>query len=141
MRFVILRKADWETENGVPPSERLLADMLQYHEALVRAGVMLAGEGLQPTSRGIRIRFSGGRPHVVDGPFAHAKELIAGFTMIQVKSREEAIEWGKRWPASDGHGEVELELRQVFEPADFGYTSAPDLRQSKEHERARVTPR
>lgn len=124
MRFMILRKADKNTEAGKMPSEELIAAMGKYNEELVKAGVMLAGEGLKPTSAGARIKFKGGKPSVTDGPFAEAKELIAGFTIIQVKSKEEAIEWVKRWPSIDGDGEVQLELRQLFELEDFGPSEA-----------------
>ncbi len=138
MRFMIIRKADADTEAGKLPSEQLIADMLSYNEELVKAGVMLAGEGLQPTSKGARIKFSGGKPTVIDGPFAEAKELIAGFTLIEVRSREEAIEWVKRWPRSDGDGEVELELRQVFEADDFGDDFTPALREQEERLREKA---
>ena len=121
MRFMIIRKADKETEAGVLPSSELLAAMMKYNEELVKAGVMLQGEGLQASSKGARVKFSKGKPTVMDGPFAETRELIAGFSMIQVKSKEEAIEWVKRWPAIDGHGEVEIEIRQVFEVEDFGF--------------------
>lgn len=123
MRFMILRKADRETEEGALPSRELLADMTRFHEEMAEAGILRAGEGLQPSSKGARIKFSGGKPTVLDGPFAEAKELIAGFTMIEVGSREEALAWVRRWPALDGRGEVELELRQVYESSDF----PPDL--------------
>ncbi|SIO59334.1 Uncharacterized conserved protein [Singulisphaera sp. GP187] len=135
MRFMIIRKADKQTEAGVLPSEELLTAMVKYNEELVKAGVMLAGEGLQPSSKGARIKFSGGKPTVVDGPFAETKELIAGFTMIEVKSKEEALEWVKRWPALDGDGAVELELRQVFEASDFGAEFTPELREAEERMR------
>lgn len=138
MRFMIIRKADKDTEASVMPSEQLLADMLKYHEDLAAAGVLVAGDGLHPSAKGARIKFSGGRPTVIDGPFAEAKELIAGFTMIQVKSREEAIAWVRRWPALDGGGEVELELRQVFEAEDFGAEFTPELREAEEHMRAQL---
>jgi hypothetical protein len=138
VRFMIIRKADADTEAGKLPSEQLIADMLSYNEELVKAGVMLAGEGLQPTSKGARIKFSGGQPTVIDGPFAEAKELIAGFTLIEVRSREEAIEWVKRWPRSDGDGEVELELRQVFEADDFGDDFTPALREQEERLREKA---
>ena len=120
MRFMIIRKADPETEAGAMPGEELIEAMARYNQELVDAGVMLGGDGLQPSSKGARIRFSNGTPTVVDGPFTEAKELVAGFTMIEVASREEAIEWAKRWPTIDGHGNVELELRQVYELSDFG---------------------
>jgi hypothetical protein len=136
MRFMIIRKADAETEAGVMPSEQLIAAMMKYNEELVKAGAMLAGEGLQPSSKGARVKFSGGKPAVIDGPFTETKELIAGFTMIQAKSREEAIEWVKRWPAIDGHGEAEIEIRQVFEAEDFGAEFTPELREQEERLRA-----
>jgi len=132
MRFMIIRKADKDTEAGMLPSEQLLSEMMKYNEEMIRAGVMLDGEGLQPSSKGARIKFSGGKPTVIDGPFAETKELIAGYTMIQVRSREEALEWIKRWPASDANGEVELELRQVFEAEDFGEEFTPELRKQEE---------
>ena len=126
MRFMIIRRAGPETEAGGMPSEALLAAMANYNEQLVRAGVMLQGEGLQPSSKGARVKFSKGQPRVIDGPFAEAKELIAGFTMIEVRSREEAIEWVKRWPQLDGGGEVEIEIRQVFELSDFAAGDATE---------------
>lgn len=138
MRFLIIRKADQDTEAGVMPSEQLLADMLAYHEAMAKAGVLVAGEGLHPSAKGARIKFFGGKPTVTDGPFAATKELIAGFTMIQVRSKEEALEWVKRWPASDANGEVELELRQVFEAEDFGEEFTPELREQEARLRART---
>lgn len=124
MRFMILRKADHETEAGVMPSDALIEAMGKYNEELVRAGVMLAGEGLQPSAKGARVTFAAGRPSVTDGPFAEAKELIAGFTMIDVRSKAEAIEWVKRWPVLDGDGNVEIEIRQVYELSDFGDSEA-----------------
>lgn len=138
MRFMIIRKADADTEASVMPSEQLLTDMMKYNEEMVRAGVMLAGEGLHPSAKGLRVKFSGGKPTLIDGPFAETKELIAGFTMIQVKSREEAIEWVKRWPAIDGHGAAELELRQVYEAEDFGEEFTPELRRQEELLRAQA---
>jgi hypothetical protein len=142
MRFIILRKADNKTEAGVLPDEKLLTAMGKYNEELVKAGVMLTGEGLQPSSKGARVRFSAGKPTVIDGPFAEAKELIAGFSLLQVKSKEEAIEWVKRWPALDGDGEVELELRQVFDAADFAPSDpSGELRKKEEELRARVESR
>ena len=119
MRFMLIRRADKETEAGVPPSKELFAAMMKYNEEMVKAGVMLQGEGLQPSSKGARVKFSGGKPTVIDGPFTETKELIAGFTMIQVKSKEEAIEWVKRWPCRDAEGNVEVEIRQVFEAEDI----------------------
>ncbi len=132
MRFMIIRRADNDTEAGVLPDEQLLAAMMKYNEELVKAGIMLQGEGLQPSSKGARVKFSGGKPTVVDGPFAETKELIAGFSMFQVKSREEAIECVKRWPAIDGRGEFEIEVRQVFEAEDFGPEFTPELRKQEE---------
>lgn len=128
MRFMIIRKADTQTEaEPTPlPSEALLAAMGKYNEQLVRAGAMLDGAGLRPSRQGARVKFSGGKPTVIDGPFAEAKELIAGYTLIQAKSREEAIEWVKRWPPLDGDGEVELEIRQLYELEDFGPSEAID---------------
>ena len=119
MRFMIIRKADSETETGMMPSQELLADMGKYLEDMVKAGVFVGGDGLKPSSRGARIRFAGGKPRVIDGPFTETKELVAGYTLIEVGSREEAVEWVKRWPTSDGHGEVELELRELYEVEDF----------------------
>lgn len=136
MRFMIIRKADKSTEAGVMPSEALLAAMLKYNEELMKAGVLLQGEGLQPSSKGFRVRTSSGKPTVVDGPFTETKELIAGFTMIQVRSREEAIEWVKRWPAEDG--DAVLEVRQVFEADDFGTEFTPELREREERLRAQA---
>ena len=137
MRFMILLKADKNTEAGVMPSERLLADMGNYNEELARAGVLLAGEGLHPSAKGARVRFSGKKRTVIDGPFAETKELIAGFWMIQVKSREEAIEWVKRCP-NPMEGESEIEIRQVFEADDFGAEFTPELREQEERLRAQV---
>ena len=116
MRFMIVVKADKNSEAGIMPSKELLAEMGKYNEELTRAGVLLAGEGLHPTSKGARVKFSGAQRTVIDGPFAETKELIAGFWLWQVKSKEEAIEWLKRAPFED----TEVEIRQVFEPEDFG---------------------
>jgi hypothetical protein len=125
---MIIRRADESTEAGVMPTEAQLAAMLQYNEELGKAGILLAGEGLHPSANGARITFSNGEPTVVDGPFAETKELIAGFTIIQVRSREEALEWVKRWPEEN----VELELRQVFEEDDFGEEFTPELREREQ---------
>ena len=119
MRFMILVKADKTTEAGVLPDAKLLTEMGKYNEELVKAGVMLAGEGLQPSSKGARVRFSGDKRTVIDGPFTEAKELIAGYWLWQVKSKEEAIEWVKRCPNPTG-AESEIEIRRVFEEEDFG---------------------
>ena len=137
MRFMILLKADEQTEAGVLPSEKLLTEMGQYNEELVKAGVLLAGEGLQPSSKGARVKFSGDERTVVDGPFTETKELIAGYWLIQVKSKDEAIEWVKRCPNPLG-GEAEIEIRQVFEADDFGPALTPELREAEERLRAQV---
>ena len=137
MRFMILIKADRDSEAGVMPSEELLAAMGRYNEELVKAGVMLAGEGLHPSSKGARVRFSGEKRSVIDGPFAEAKELIAGFWIFQVASKEEAIEWVKRCPNPLG-GESEIEIRQVFEAEDFGPEFTPELRAQEGRLRAQV---
>jgi hypothetical protein len=126
MRFLIIRKADTSTEAGVAPTEELIAAMGRYNEEMVKAGVMLSGDGLQPSSKGARVKFSGGKPRVIDGPFTESKELVAGFSILQVDSKEEAIEWVKRWPQIDGGGEVEIEIRQLFELEDFGPGEAID---------------
>jgi hypothetical protein len=132
MRFMIIRKADAETEAGVMPSKALVDAMIKYNEEMVRAGVMLAGDGLKPSVKGARVKFSRGKPKVTDGPFAETKELVAGYSIIQVRSREEAIEWLKRWPVEDADGEVELELRQLYEAEDFGEEFTPDMRRHEE---------
>ena len=126
MRFMVLLKADKDTEAGVLPSQQLLADMTRYNEELVKAGVLLAGEGLQPSSKGARVKFSGSKRTVVDGPFAETKELIAGFWILQTRSKEEAIEWVKRCP-NPTNSDAEIEIRQIFEPADFGEAFTPEL--------------
>jgi hypothetical protein len=133
MRFMILVKANQDSEAGVLPSEEVLTEMGKYNEELAKAGILLAGEGLHPSSKGARVRFSGGRTTVIDGPFAETKELIAGFWLIQVRSREEAIEWVKRCPMDGG---TELEIRQVFEADDFGDALTPELREQEERLRA-----
>src|SRR5438876_860054 len=131
MRFMILVKADKTTEAGVLPDEKLLTEMGKFNEELVKAGVLLAGEGLHPSSRGARLRFSGSTRTVIDGPFAETKELIAGFWLWEVKSKEEAIEWVKRCPNPTG-GASEIEIRQVFEVEDFGAQLTPELREQEE---------
>jgi hypothetical protein len=132
---MVMVKATPESEAGVMPSEELLAAMGNYNEELVKAGVMLAGEGLHPSSKGARVRFEGKNRTVVDGPFAETKELVAGFWLIQVKSREEAIEWVKRCP-NPMEGTSEIEIRQVFEADDFGEEFTPELREQEERLRA-----
>jgi hypothetical protein len=131
MRFMVIVKADKNSEAGVLPDEKLLADMGKYNEELVKAGVMLAGEGLHPSSKGARVRFSGSKRTVIDGPFAETKELIAGYWLFQVKSREEAIEWVKRAPNPFPGTESEIEIRQVFEADDFGAEFTPELREQE----------
>jgi len=135
MRFMVIVKADKDTEAGVMPSEQLLTEMGRYNEELVKAGIMLAGEGLQPSSKGLRVKFSGHQRTVIDGPFAETKELIAGFWLWQVKSKDEAIEWLKRAPFDGG---TEIELRQVFEAEDFGAELTPELREREERLRAQL---
>ena len=134
MRFMVLVKADKNSEAGVMPSEKLLADMGKYNEELMKAGVLLAGEGLHPSSKGARVKFSGAKRTVVDGPFPATKDLVCGFWIFQVKSREEAIEWVKRCP-NPMEGETELEIRQVFEADDFGAELTPELRASEQRMR------
>ena len=126
MRFMLIVKASQESEAGVMPSEEMLAAMGKYNEELVKAGVLLAAEGLQPSSKGARVRFSGGKPTVTDGPFAETKELIAGFWLIRVGSKEEAVEWVKRCPAPMEGGTGEIEIRQVFELEDVAPSPAVD---------------
>ena len=138
MRFMILVKADKNSEAGVLPSEKLLTEMGKFNEELVKAGVMLAGEGLQPSSKGARVKFSGDKRTVTDGPFTEAKELIAGFWLWQVKSKEEAIEWVKRCPNPSPGTESEIEIRQVFEADDFGAGFTPELRKQEERVRAQA---
>jgi hypothetical protein len=132
MRFMVIVKADKDSEAGVLPDQKLLADMGKYNEELVKAGVMLAGEGLQPSSKGARVRFSGTKRRVIDGPFSETKELIAGFWLFQVKSLDEAIEWVKRAPNPMPGKESEIEIRQVFEAEDFGAEFTPELRAQEE---------
>jgi hypothetical protein len=131
MRFIVMVKATKESENGVLPDEKLLADMGKYNEELVKAGVMLAGEGLHPSSKGARVKFSGTKRTVIDGPFSETKELVAGFWLFQVKSLEEAIEWVKRCPNPMPNSESEIEIRQVFEAEDFGAEFTPELREQE----------
>jgi hypothetical protein len=137
MRFMVMVKATKDTEAGVMPSEELLTEMGKYNEDLAKAGVLLAGEGLHPSSNGARVKFSGDKRTVVDGPFTETKELIAGFWLIQVKSIEEAIEWVKRVPNPTG-AEGEIEIRRVFEAEDFGDEFTPELRDQEERIRAQV---
>ena len=135
MRFMVMVKANKDSEAGVMPSKEMLESMGKFNEEMVKAGVMLAGEGLQASSKGARIRFNQGKPIVTDGPFTESKELIAGFWIIQVKSKQEAIEWMKRCPPPMGNGAGELEIRQVFEAEDFGAELSPELRKAEERMR------
>lgn len=135
MRFMVIVKADKDSEAAVMPTEKMLADMGNFNDELVKAGVMLAGEGLQPSSKGARIRFSGDQRTVINGPFAETGDLIAGFWLIQVKSLNEAIEWFKRAPMG---GDTELEIRQVFEADDFGAEFTPELREQEDRQRERI---
>jgi hypothetical protein len=137
MRFMIMVKATQDSEAGVMPSEKLLADMGKFNEELVKAGIMLAGEGLQPSSKGARVRFSGAKRTVIDGPFAETKELVAGFWMWNVKSKQEAIDWVKRCP-NPMPGDSEIEIRQVFEAEDFGEEFTPELREREERLRTQI---
>jgi len=137
MRFMILIKASKESEAGVLPSEQLLTEMGQFNEELVKAGVMLAGEGLQPSSKGARVKFAGAKRTVVDGPFAETKELIAGFWLWQVKSMDEALAWVKRIPNPTGE-QGEVEIRQVFEADDFGANLTPEARRREERLRSQA---
>jgi len=138
MRFMVLVKADKNSEAGVLPDEKLLTEMGRYNEELAKAGVLLAAEGLHPSSKGARVRFSGGKRIVTDGPFTEAKELIAGFWLIQVKSKEEAIEWVKRCPNPFPGTESEIEIRQVFEASDFGPALTPEIREAEERMSAQM---
>ena len=137
MRFMVMVRADRDTEAGVMPSEQVLAEMGRFNEELVKAGVMLAAEGLHPSARGARVRFDGARRSVVDGPFAETKELIAGFWLWQCRSLDEAIEWARRSPFR----ESEVEIRQVFEADDFGAEFTPELRAQEERQRAEIAAR
>ena len=137
MRFMIIVKANKNSEAEVMPSEKLLTEMGKFNEELVKAGVRLAAEGLQPSSKGARVKFSGNKRIVIDGPFAETKELIAGFWLWKVKSKEEAIEWVKRCP-NPHEGESEIEIRQVFEAEDFGAEFTPELREKEERLRAQL---
>ena len=140
MRVMVLVKASKDSEAGVLPDEKLLGAMGQYNEALVKAGIMLAGEGLHPSSRGARVRFSGAQRAVIDGPFTETKELVAGFWIWQVRSMEEAIAWVKRCPNPTGH-DSEIEIRPVFEAEDFGAEFTPELRAQEERLRTETRTR
>jgi len=138
MKFMLMIKADKHTESGEMPEEKLLTEMGKYNEEMAKAGVLLAGEGLHPSSKGARVRFSARKRTVIDGPFPETKELIAGFWLIQVKSKEEAIEWVKRCPDAP-HGEGEIEIRQVFEAEDFGDALTPELREAEDRLRKQIS--
>jgi hypothetical protein len=139
MRFMVIVKADKNSEAGVMPDEKLLSEMGKYNEELARAGVLLAAEGLQPSSKGARVRFSGAKRTVVNGPFPETKDLVAGYWLFQVKSKEEAIDWVKRCPNPHPGSESEIEIRQVFEADDFGAEFTPELRKQEERVRAQAT--
>jgi hypothetical protein len=141
MKFMVMVKASAASEAGVMPSEKLLAEMGNFNEELVKAGVMLAGEGLHPSAKGARVRFNGSQRTVIDGPFAETKELIAGFWIIEVSSKEEAIEWMKRCPNPFEEGESEIEIRQIFAMEDFGQEFTPELREQEERLREQVAAR
>jgi hypothetical protein len=138
MRFMILVKADKNSEAGILPDEKLLAEMGKYNEDLAKAGVLLAAEGLQPSSKGARVKFAGNERTIIEGPFAETKELIAGFWLWQVKSKDEAIEWVKRCP-NPFPGESEIEIRQLFETEDFGADFTPELREQEERVRVQAS--
>ena len=140
MRFMIIVKATPESESGAPPDEKLMTEMGKFNEELVAAGIMLAGEGLQPSSKGSRVKFSGDKRTVIDGPFSEAKELVAGFWIWQCKSKEEAIEWVRRCP-NPFNEESEIEIRQIMELEDFGAELTPETRESEERIRAELASR
>ncbi len=129
MRFMVIRKADEETEAGVLPDQKLLDAMGRYNEELIKAGVMLSGDGLMPSDKGAKVQFSGNRTTVIDGPFAETKELVAGYTIIEVDSLADAIEWVKKWPVEDGHGNADIEIRQIAEADDFGEAMTDENRE------------
>lgn len=138
MRFMIIRKADADTEARKAPTRELAAAMMAYNEEMAKAGILLGGDGLRPTEDGFRVKFADGGPTVIDGPFAEAKELVAGYTLIQVSSREEALEWVRRWPAEDADGQAYLEVRQLYEVEDFGDVFSPELVETYERHRAQT---
>ena len=140
MRVIVLVKATEQSEAGEMPSEELLSDMMKLNEELVKSGVMLAGEGLHPSSKGVRVAFSGSERRVIDGPFTETKELVAGYWLWQVKSMDEAIEWVKRVPNPD-NAETEIEIRPVFEPDDFGDELTPELREKEAELRSQTEDR
>ena len=135
MKFMIIRKADAETEANVLPTQELIDAMLAYNQEMVDSGVMLMGEGLGPSSQGARVKFHGGKPTVIDGPFAEARELIGGFSIIEVPSLADAVAWVCKWPQIDGHGEVEIEIMRVLTADDFGDAFTPELREKEDRMR------
>jgi hypothetical protein len=137
MRFMVIRKADPDTERGALPTPALMAAMGRYFEEMSAAGIVREGNGLKPTAQGARVSFSGGRPTVIDGPFTESKELIAGYHILDVPTLQDAIEWTRKWPAEDGGGSVQLEIRPVIEPEDFGPEFTEDMREM----RARIESR
>jgi hypothetical protein len=141
MRFMVMIKANKDSEAGVLPDQKLLTEMGKYNEELVKAGVMVAGEGLQASSKGARVRFSGSQRTVIDGPFAETKELVAGFWIFKVNSKEEAIEWVKKAPNPMPGTESEIEIRQIFEVEDFGDAATPELRDAEQKLRAQTAAR
>jgi len=141
MRFMIIRRADQQTEAGVMPSEQMLTLMGNYVKEISDAGALLAGEGLKPSSEGARVKFTNGKPRVIDGPFSETKELIGGYLLIRASSKEEAIAWAKRWPALDLEQNVELEIRPLFEEDDFGDEFTPELRKQEAEMRAKAAER
>ena len=141
MRFMIIRRADQQTEAGVMPSEQMLTLMANYMKEISDAGALLAGEGLKPSSEGARVKFTNGKPRVIDGPFSETKELIGGYLLIRASSKEEAIAWAKRWPALDLEQNVELEIRPLFEEDDFGDEFTPELRKQEAEMRAKAAER
>ena len=138
MRFMIIRRADQQTEAGAMPSEQMLTLMGNYMKEISDAGLLLAGEGLKPSSEGARVKFTNGKPRVIDGPFSETKELIAGYMLIRADSKEDAIAWAKRWPALDLEQNVELEIRELFEEDDFGEEFTPELRKQEADMRAKA---
>ena len=141
MRFIVMVKATTESEAGVMPSEKLIREMGNFNEELVKAGIMLAGEGLNPSSNGARVRFDGAKRTVIDGPFTETKELIAGFWLLQCKSLDEVIEWMKRCPNPFENGQSEIEIRPIFEAEDFGDEFTPELRAQEERQREEIAKR
>ena len=138
MKFMVIVKATKESEAGIMPDTKLFSDMMKFNEELIKAGVMLSGDGLQPSSKGARVKFTKGKHVVTDGPFIETKELVAGFWIWQCNSLKEAIEWVKKWPPLDGHGEVEIEIRPLYEADDFGPAFTPEERAREERLRAEM---